>query len=319
MNSTLMPGSLVLITGARGFIGSHLARSLARRGCQVIGLGHGQWVEADRQKWGIADWLNGDVSSANLDVLWRAHGSPAVVFHLAGGSAVGPSLAAPLEDFSRSVVAAVNVAEWVRSRSPETRIVMASSAAAYGAGHVGAIHETAACAPFSPYGFHKRMAELSLESYARSFHIAVRVVRFFSVYGPGLRKQLLWDACTRLSAEDTRRFTFGGTGSELRDWIHVNDAVDVLALAADSEGECFELFNGATGVGTTVREIAEQLLACWGVSDAPAFTGQSRPGDPVSLVADVSRLKDLGKREFVGWKSGIDEYVAWFRSASQAV
>jgi UDP-glucose 4-epimerase len=281
----------------------------------VAGIGHGAWIESARQEWGVGEWRNGEITHANLDSLAAAVGMPDVVIHLAGGSAVGPSFAQPAEDFHRSVVAASELAEWMRQRAPNARLVMASSAAVYGAGHPGPIAETAECRPYSPYGFHKRMAELTLESYARNFGLQVAIVRLFSVYGPGLRKQLLWDASTRL-AQGAKVLTLGGTGDELRDWLHVDDVAKMLRWAATRASNEASVINGGTGVATPVRTIAERLCAAWGADRTVSFSGAARPGDPVRLVADVSQVQQAGFTPARSWAQGIDDYTAWFRAQS---
>lgn len=303
----------VLITGARGFIGRHVARYFAHNGHAVVGLGHGAWLESARHQWGVAEWQNGEISSANLDALSSLVGVPDIVIHLAGGSAVGPSFAQPAEDFHRSVVAASELVEWLRLRAPTARLVMASSAAVYGAGHSGLIAETAPCTPYSPYGYHKRMAELALESHARNFGLRVAIVRLFSVYGPGLRKQLLWDACTRLAQGETQ-LKLGGTGDELRDWLHVDDVARLMLWAAERASNAAEVINGGTGVATPVRDIAQRLCTAWGNGCAAEFSGQARPGDPVRLVADVSQARAAGFTPLREWGAGLDDYVAWFRA-----
>jgi UDP-glucose 4-epimerase len=178
---------LALITGARGFIGRHLARALQQQSFKVCGMGHGAWTELERAAWGVDYWLNGDVSKRNLDIVQADMGKPEVVFHLAGGSSVGPSLAAPEEDFRRSVLSAAELLEWARLAAPEVRLVLASSAAVYGAGHSHAISETDALVPYSPYGTHKRIAEELFESYGKNFGLNVAMVRLFSVYGTELK------------------------------------------------------------------------------------------------------------------------------------
>ena len=195
---------------------------------------------------------------------------------------------------------------------------MASSAAVYGANHSEPIAESAFCEPFSPYGFHKRMAELALESYARNFGVRVGVVRLFSVYGPELRKQLLWDLCNRLAA-GVSELTLGGEGTELRDWLHVEDAARVLLLALNNASEeCF-IVNGGTGLATSVREIAEGLCESWGDQVPVCFTGVSRSGDPKFLVADVERLSELGAVPQRLWRDGLVEYVNWYKSQAGIV
>jgi UDP-glucose 4-epimerase len=308
----------VWITGAHGFIGRHAAHAFAARGDSVAGLGHGAWTEADHRSAGVVLWRNGEVSHANLDAVAAHTGAPDAIVHLAGGSAVGASFAQPAEDLNRSVAAAAALAEWVRLRAPAAALVMASSAAVYGAGHAGPIAESALTAPFSPYGYHKRMAELLLESYARNFGLRCAVLRLFSVYGPGLRKQLLWDACTRLAQSPTA-LALGGSGGEMRDWLHVADACSLLIAAVDAAGADCPIFNGGTGVATPIRDIASTLCLHWGTPTlAVSFSGQSRPGDPHSLVADIAAARALGWQPQIAWHDGLADYVAWFKARQAA-
>lgn len=305
--------AVVWITGARGFIGRHLALHLARRGDRVHGVGHGTWPELEAAAWGVSGWVNGELEGANLELLRRAGGAPEVVFHLAGGSSVGASLAAPMEDFSRTVVAGARLFDWLRAVSPETRIVVVSSAAVYGAGHQGPIPESAVLHPYSPYGHHKLMLEQLCAAYRESFGVASRVVRLFSVYGPWLRKQLLWDLCSRLAAGQGH-LRLGGTGGELRDWTEVRDVVRLLAAVADlPAGDAIPL-NGGSGQSTAVSAIAEGVARAWGGDIGIEFSGEGRPGDPFSLVADAGRLKSLGFEWQVSVEEGIQAYVRWFRS-----
>jgi UDP-glucose 4-epimerase len=302
----------ILVTGARGFIGRYVARAFASDGHLVAGLGHGAWPQEAHRRCGVSEWRNGDITHANLDAISALMGPPELVVHLAGGSSVGPSFAQPAEDFHRSVVAMSELLEWLRLRAPQARVVMASSAAVYGAGHAGPICESAACTPFSPYGFHKRMAEILLESYAANFGLRVAIVRLFSVYGPGLRKQLLWDACTRL-AHGAKVLELGGSGRELRDWLHVSDVARLMVWAAQRASSEVEVINGGTGIATSVKSIAEELCSAWGAETTASFNGRARAGDPLELVADVTRGEAAGFKPLVAWSEGIKAYVQWFR------
>lgn len=304
--------STVWITGARGFVGRHLARRLKGEGAAVGGLGHGAWRSEDSAAWGVAQWINGDITQSNLDLLAQQSGVPQVIYHLAGGSSVGLSLQAPEEDFYRSATSAVRLLEWARNHGQGCRLVLASSAAVYGAGHDASIAESAAAQPFSPYGYHKRAAELLFESYAHNFGLATATVRLFSVYGPELRKQLLWDLCGRLRAAP-QELTVAGTGGETRDFIHVSDAAAFLAAAAAQAGPQGYLLNAGTGQGLSVRQIAEALVRAWGLTTQLRFNGQSRVGDPCHLVADIARARGLGLAPAVGWIQGAAEYVNWYR------
>jgi UDP-glucose 4-epimerase len=305
----------VWITGARGFIGRNLSKWLSQQGYTVAGLGHGAWPEAEASQWGISLWLNGDILSSNLVHLRSALGVPDIVFHLAGGSSVGAALAAPREDFARTVGTTVELLEWMRREAPQTRLVVLSSAAVYGNGHPGHIDEGATLSPYSPYGHHKLMMEQLCRSYAASYGLASAVVRLFSVYGAGLKKQLLWDLCNKLSA-GSESIELSGTGGELRDWTDIRDVVRVLDQVSRLATSKVPVLNGGSGVATSVAAIAEQLSAAWagsGRAKALRFNGRPRPGDPFSLVAAPSRLQALGFEWRIPIAQGLVDYVHWYR------
>ena len=303
----------VWITGANGFIGRHLARALADAGHAVHGVGYGALEGIDRQRLGLRTWLNGEIDAGNLDALAAASGLPSTIFHLAGGSSVGLSIAQPLEDFSRTVTSTARVLEWLRVSAPECRLIAASSAAVYGADHDGAIAEDARLAPMSPYGRHKLMMEQLCESYATSFGVRSTAMRLFSVYGTHLRKQLPWDICARLQKGE-RELVLGGTGAELRDWTDVRDVVRLFAkINAHPQPETFEIINGGSGRGTTVAEIAGMLVENWGGGISVRYSGSVRAGDPFSLLADDTRLRGLPFDWQIPVGRGIGDYVRWFK------
>lgn len=308
--------STVLITGARGFIGKHLSYWLAQQGHQVIGLGHGLWPAEEARSWGVSCWLNGDIQSSNLRQLQLAYGTPDVIYHLAGGSAVGVAIANPREDFFRTVATTAELLEWLRVDAPDGRLVAVSSAAVYGSGHNGLIAEDARLKPYSPYGHHKRIMEELCYSYAASYGLRVSIARLFSVFGVELKKQLLWDLCTRL-ATGMQPLSLGGNGNELRDWINVRDVVRALDLIAMQASADVAIINVGTGVASSVRQVATNVAQCWPLPNAAEvlqFSGQSRLGDPFSLVANTTALKQLGFSCEIPIDQGLAEYVQWFQN-----
>lgn len=306
----------VWVTGGNGFIGRHLIAHLAREGESVYGVGHGAMDEADRQELGATGWINGEINPPNLAALVQRHGVPSAIFHLAGGSSVARSIEQPYEDFSRTVATTAGLLEWLRHSARECRLIVASSAAVYGAHHAGAISEQAATQPMSPYGHHKLIMEQLCNSYADSFGIRATIVRLFSVYGPSLRKQLLWDLCLRLG-QGQRELVLGGTGNETRDWIDVRDVVQLLARLAQAEGVQLKLLNGGSGTGTPVAEIARLVTSAWGGDVAVRFSGVARAGDPFSLVADSSQIASLPFRWTIPVDKGIADYVSWFKGLAR--
>jgi UDP-glucose 4-epimerase len=307
----------IWITGANGFIGRYLARTLADAGLTVHGIGHGALEDPHKHRLGLRIWLNGEIDAANLGALAGAGGLPSTIFHLAGGSSVGLSIAQPFEDFSRTVASTARLLEWLRGSAPECRLIVASSAAVYGTEYDGRISEGAAPVPMSPYGQHKLMMEQLCRSYAVTFGLTSTIARLFSVYGSHLRKQLLWDICSQLQRGEGT-LVMGGTGAEVRDWTDVRDVARLLVKIAElPQRESYDVINGGTGLGTTVAEIASMVVKNWGGDIAVRFSGIVRPGDPFSLLAGDAKLRRLPFEWQISVARGLAEYVLWFKDQSR--
>lgn len=308
-----MSSESIWITGAHGFIGRHLAYALASAGHVVAGLGHGLWPEPLAAAWGVKRWFNGDINLGNLQLMQHIVGTPDVVFHLAGGSSVGSAIANPREDFYRTVATTTELLDWLRLNAPKARLIAVSSAAVYGAGHMGIISEGQVRAPFSPYGYHKLMMEQLCRSYAATYGTRVLIARLFSVYGSFLQKQLLWDFCSKLASAKSI-IELSGNGNELRDWTDVRDVARALILVRDLASDVVPIINVGTGKAISVREVVSLVVDSWPTSTDPSivFSGESRMGDPFSLIADPSSLRALGFEWSISIESGIRDYVDWY-------
>ncbi|MBE9139847.1 NAD-dependent epimerase/dehydratase family protein [Nodosilinea sp. LEGE 07088] len=295
-----------LVTGGLGAVGRYVTSALAARGWQVVGLGHGSWNPDDPHSYGLSHWVEGDVSLANLMAL---KANPHLIVACAGGSSVGASVNAPYVDFQRTVNSTVAILEFMRLHCPDAALVYPSSAAAYGVVERLPISEDAPLCPSSPYGVHKKIAEEIIAEYSRFFELKTIIVRLFSVYGEGFRKQLLWDACHRIAANET---VFFGTGDETRDWIHGSDAAELLVQAADYASSACPIVNGAYGEQVTVRDILTKLFALMHRNDLPQFSGEVRSGDPLHYHADISKALAWGWQPHIDWQEGLRRYVSWF-------
>lgn len=305
-----MSGATVLVLGAAGFIGRHVCRRLAASGHRVIGMGHGSWSQDEWAQWGLRRWSAADI---NPDTLHAAMGNdrPTAIVHCAGTGAVSQSYTAPYDDYNRTVASTAAILEFVRtSYNSGTRVVLTSSAAVYGDQGDVDLQEAATRSPISPYGFNKVAAENLGDAYSRFFNGQISIVRLFSVYGAGLRKQLLWDAMNKFSSGET---SFLGTGHELRDWIHVNDAAALLEAAAITPQASFEIYNGGH-VKRTTREVLKELATQAGFAVEPRFTGDTHVGNPRRLTANWTHAqRQLPWAPRTQLSTGLKDYVDWYR------
>lgn len=304
----------VLVLGAAGFIGRHVCRRLASQGYTVQGLGHGRWTAEERRAYGLAQWLDADITLDSLHTV-TSNAPPNIIVHCAGSGAVSQSFSTPADDFRRSVDSTLAMLEFARQQPVSPRVVLTSSAALYGDQGDRDMDEDAPSSPMSPYGYHKWMAETLCESYSRFFGLKVCAVRLFSVYGEGLRKQLLWDALNKYQ-RGTRAFF--GTGEELRDWIHVDDAARLLVLAAIRGNDLYTVYNGGH-VHASTREVLTRLASAIDAPLTPVFSGEVHSGNPARLTATHDRAATaLGFCGAIGLEEGLRRYANWFRTTKAA-
>lgn len=297
---------VAVVTGAAGFIGRYVVRHLADNGCIVRGIGHSEMSDQDRQALSLSEWYSGGVSTSALS--HAARGADAI-FHCAGSGSVPLSLKEPMVDFEKNVISTAMVLNFSRENG-RIPVVFLSSAGVYGNKSEMPINVTEAGKPISPYGINKKIGEILVEQYAQFFEVPCAIVRLFSVYGEGLRKQLLWDASHKLLRGD---FTFFGTGEEIRDWIHAEDAAALIVQLWRHADLTVPIHNGASGQKIPNQRILGKLAECYGLTEPIQFDGNVRPGDPKAFVANINRSLEIGWRPQVSLDEGIARYVDWFK------
>jgi UDP-glucose 4-epimerase len=236
--------------------------------------------------------------------------APDVVIHCAGKASVPDSVDNPHDDFVSHVI----LTEWLihecRKFVPRTRLIYLSSAAIYGQPEQLPVHESAAVQPVSPYGYHKRMAEMLCEEASKLFGLQTVIARVFSAYGAGLRRQVVWEAA-RQAVQDGR-IQLHGTGEETRDFIHARDISRAIVLLAEKASPSGSAYNVASGVETSVSNVS-QLIAKRRGKCPVAFSGNRRGYDPERWRADIAKISEIGFTPSVSMAEGLDDLLSWVR------
>lgn len=238
---------------------------------------------------------------------------PGFIFHAAGGASVGQSWKNPELDRQNTLETTEHLLEAISQIAPQTHLIFASSAAVYGNAGMDILSEDSPCNPVSPYGEHKLLAEQACLRVANETGMKLSIIRFFSLYGPYLRKQILWDIIHRLR-ENSAELQLGGMGSEKRDYLHAGDAAQLIVDVTRRETASPLVLNGGTGVGTTVQDLAQSLLNALNLNTRLSFSGIRPAGDPINLVADISRARGIGFSPRLTLQEGLKDYVAWIGS-----
>lgn len=298
----------ILITGAYGFLGRNVAKEFKKEGNHVAGIGHGKWDIEEYSKWGIDDWYE---TTITFEALLNINKNFDIIVHCGGSGSVGFSWENPHEDFQKSVQSTLAVLEYIRLQNKSCKFIYPSSPAVQGnLGHVR-ISENMVSMPVSPYGFHKKIAEELCLSYHHNFNIDIGVIRYFSIYGNGLRKQLLWDACKKINQSND--VNFFGTGKETRDWIHISDAASLL-YQFSTKLKGYEVINGGSGIETPINEIINFLCAYMKKPVDVTFNGVVKEGDPMHFWADMNKAIKIGWEPQINLEEGLLEYVNFFKS-----
>jgi CDP-glucose 4,6-dehydratase len=319
-----------LVSGAHGFVGSHLARALLERGERVRVL--------DRPAPRLADvggerrsglellGISAEVELVEADLRDAEAVAAAIdgvdsVFHLAAQTIVGVARESPLETFEVNVRGAWNVFEACRGHGV-ARVVFASSDKAYGASPELPYREDFPLRAAYPYDASKAAADTIARSYANAFGLPLAVTRFANVYGGGDLNFSRLIPETVVAVLDGRPPAIRSDGSPERDFLHVDDAVSAyLAIAgALDSGAAGEAFNAGGERPHSVREVVELISAAAGGGVEPDFQGTGNPdGEIDRQFVDSTKLRELtGWRPEVELGDGLRRTLEWYREHPQA-
>jgi UDP-arabinose 4-epimerase len=321
----------ILVTGGAGYIGSHCCKALYEAGYLPVCLddlstGHEEFV-----KWG--PFVNASIADTRSVAKAISEFEISAVVHLAASSLVGESVADPQKYYLNNVAGTLALLQAMAEQNCET-IVFSSTGAVYGDAGGGAIPETAAGKPVSPYGVSKWMVERILQDYDRAYGLKAICLRYFNASGAdasGLigewrdqETHLIPRAMMALQGQIAELQIFGvdydtPDGTAVRDYIHVTDlaAAHIAALRKLTAGFSGGSFNLGTGNGFSVRQVLSSIATVTGRT-VPAAIRARRDGDPTFIVADPSAAREA--LQFRPAYSDLDTIIrsAWNWHQSQA-
>jgi len=319
----------VMVTGATGYIGSHVCKLLKNNGYRVVGV---DLVRREHTLKHMDQFIENDFNSmACFSALKSAH----AVVHCAGTSLVGPSIADPIEYYTNNVAKTAAFLNMIRRQDKPPAFVFSSSAAVYGAPEVAEIGEEQAWNPMSPYGQSKAMVEIMLNDCARAYRMPSMNLRYFNACGADSDGELgqapgATHIIARLleSVRDNTEFTLNGTdydtqdGTCIRDYVHVEDLAEAHMLAIEyllSVGGGFSYtLNLGSGHGYSNREVIDAVRNL--VGSIEVVEGKRREGDPDRLVASNFLASAV-----LGWnpKHDLDSIIKsawnWYNNPPQSV
>ncbi|WP_442810154.1 NAD-dependent epimerase/dehydratase family protein [Streptomyces sp. W16] len=300
-----------VVTGAAGFIGSHLCEHLVACGDEVVGVDAlTEFYAPSRKRRNLSRLLGGDRFTFRRGDLLELPLEPLLaqadaVYHLAGQPGVRGSWG---EEFGvyleRNVLVTQRVLEAARDTGLR-RLVFASSSSVYGDAETYPTPETLRPRPVSPYGVTKLAAEQLCETYRTVFGVPAVSLRLFSVYGPGQRPDMAFSklvaaACTH------RPFPLYGDGGQSRDFTYVEDVVTAMRAAASSS------WSGVANIGGGSEVTMRQVISLIGELTGPVrvVQGPVCPGDARRTAADITVARDaFGYRPGTGIRTGLAAMV----------
>ena len=323
----LAEGTLVriLLTGAAGFIGSHLAEALLERGDEVVGLdSFDPYYDPARKEANVQllgrwpGWflVRGDIRDAALVRRLLDRDAFDGIVHLAARAGVRPSIDEPELYADVNVVGTTTLLEAAR-RAGVGRFVFASSSSVYGVGSEPPFRTDArADRPVSPYAATKRAGELLCEAFASLHPMAIASLRYFTVYGPRQRPDMAIARFIDLieRGQPVPRF---GDGSARRDYTYVDDAVAATVRALDhcAARSGHRVFNVGESSTISLTDLIHVIERAVGRPAVLQLLGD-QPGDVPLTHADIEETRtELGYAPSVSIEEGVERQVAWQRSA----
>jgi nucleoside-diphosphate-sugar epimerase len=309
-----------LVTGGAGFIGSHLAEELVRRGERVRVAD--SLITGKRQNLAHlpgVEFIEGDLADA--DVARRAVEGMDYVLHQAAIPSVPRSVQDPITSNRANIDAALNVLVAARDAGVR-RVVYAGSSSAYGDTPTLPKVETMPTAPLSPYALQKLVAEQYCQMFTKLYGLETVTIRYFNVFGPRQDPSSPYSGVISLfisALAEGRQPTIYGDGGQTRDFTYVANVVDGVLRACHATEASGEVITVATGGRISLNELFQTLRSLTGAKVEPIYQ-DSRAGDVRDSQADIGKARRLlGYEPGIGLAEGLKKTFEWFRTTQVPV
>lgn len=312
-------GMNILVTGADGFVASHLCEYLVNKNAKVTALIKRNSGGTFKNINGIKDKVSikwGDTQ--DLSLMMEATKEQDIVYHLAAQSHVGHSIYNPYETVVNDVMSTLNILEAGRKNDIK-KIIHAGSSEIYGDPKYVPIDEKHPLQPRSPYAAAKAAAENLLESYYHTYGLPVVESRFFNIYGPN---QGLDQAIPKfiLQCLNEIKITIYGDGMQTRDYTFVEDAVHAYGLLGIKKGLEGKVINFGAGKEITIKELAGLIIKLTKSKSKLDFSKKLRTGETPRLLCDPKLAKnELGWSAKIDIVTGLEKTVEYFRGKEHLV
>ena len=295
----------ILVTGAKGFIGKNLAERLLELGHEVTVIDDRDFRFPGESRVTLKEGIRCfDEDFFVSDVL--SHESFDVVFHLAASINVDESIKYPSEYMHNNAIGTVYVMKKVFENNPQAKFIYASSAEVYGTARSEKMDENHITDPLSPYAVSKLSAEQMCKNFAQLYGYDITVIRNFNTFGEGQRGDFYGGVIAKFKrmAKEGKDLTVYGSGEQMRDYMHVSQAVDGYILAMNTKLPT--IVNFGSGAPIRIIDIANHIAKVFNVG---VVHTAPRPNEIVRLEADITRAMQYGYRMATDFWKNLDTYL----------
>jgi UDP-glucose 4-epimerase len=301
-----MSSKVALITGAGGFIGKHLSKSLMNAGYEVHGLLLSSEKNEYLSKQFIADIREFDELKAVVDK------STQYIYHLASIASIQKSINNPRLDFDTNTIGTFNMLELARSLNLRA-FILASTVSVLDSSSSLPITEQAKYAPSTPYGASKMGAEAYCRAYHSCYDVPTKILRMFNVYGPGRVGLVIYDLIKKLLSNN-QKLALHGDGKQIRDFLFIDDVVSGFQLVAE-KGKCDEVYHIGSGTPISILSLAKIIIKEMKLDEVEIeTTGENYKGEMLEWYADISKISKLGFTSKTTIEEGIKKTIDWIKN-----